>query len=477
MLKKLLILSFLAIFLTSNFSASVFATTVPALYDEGSDDDSDDGDEQEDEDLDEDEEEDTEDSEDDEDDSDSEDAADALEDAAEEIEEAAEVIEESADDGKDVSQAEIRLEGARELLAEAQAAYDAGDYENAEELAEEAKHEAMYAKGKDIQSSTEEAELGASFAECIQEKMDDDDEDEDEDEDDFEDCFEDFFGDVYDHVFSELPEDDQNANLEIQAAVESWLPQVDGEVYEALLAFTSYNFSGVEADEVIEELEDILTEDEDEQAEELRELLEELKEESVENKFEADIIPFKDTDDEEWFFNFVAQLESEACVEGFKDANGNPIGEFKPGNQVLFGESLKFVLKCVLNEDPAATDSGSFWAEGYAIKIKLEFEEQLEAKIRIKLENALTDEDEFNEPMTRAELLALIINVLGIEVPEATAAPFEDVPLTHRYVNEIAYALELGVITGDQSTGTFRPDDTPNRAEVAKIVVLAKQLF
>ena len=67
--------------------------------------------------------------------------------------------------------------------------------------------------------------------------------------------------------------------------------------------------------------------------------------------------------------------------------------------------------------------------------------------------------------------------MLNIDVPVADAAPFLDVPLSHAYVNEIAYALSVGMVSGDQETGTFRPDDVPNRAEVAKIIVLAKQLL
>lgn len=430
-------------------------------------DSSDDSSDDEDEDADE-----SEDDETDDEDSDSQDALDEIEDATEEIEEAEDKINEKEAEGSDVIKAEERLENANLLLVEAQAAYDIGDFENAENLAEEAKHEAMYARGKDIESDSEESQIGEEFGECISTKVDDE-------EDDFEDCFEDFFDSVADRIFELLPQADQDANSEIQAAIQELLSTVEGDLKDLLLEFASYNFSGVDSDEAIEEMEDVLDDDDSDhdKIEELEDLFDDLKEESLESKFEHEVIPFKDTDDKEWFFNFVDQLEAEQCVEGFKDVNGNLLGEFRPGNQVLLGESLKFVLKCVLVIDPIATTQGDFWALGYAVKIKLEFEDLLDDDLLIKIEDSIEDEDKFNEAMTRAELVALIIDVLDIDIPQAAEAPFADVSLSHDYVDEIAYALSMGIISGDQETGMFRPDDVPNRAEVAKIIVLAKQLL
>jgi hypothetical protein len=405
-----------------------------------------------------------------------EDAADKIEDATEEIEEAEDTIAEKEDEGSDVSVANESLANAKALLAEAQAAYDSGDYESAKDLAEEAKHEASYARGKDIESDSEESRMGEDFGECVSTKVEDD-------EDDFEDCFEDFFDSVADHVFESLPESDQEANANIEAAIQELLIGMsEGDLKDLLLAIASYNFSGLDSEDVINEIEDIL-EDEDNQfddseaIDDLEDLFEDLKEDSVESKFENEVIPFKDTDDEEWFFNFVDQLEAEQCVEGFRDSNGNLLGEFRPGNSVLFGESLKFVLKCVLIIDPVAVTENDSWALGYAVKIKLDFEDLLDDELLTKLDDSIEDEDKFNEAMTRAELIALIIDMLNIGVPVADAAPFLDVPLSHDYVNEIAYALSVGMVSGDQETGTFRPDDVPNRAEVAKIIVLAKQLL
>jgi len=442
-------------------------------------DDSDDMDEDEDED---DTEEDSDDSDDmdededeDEDEDDMEDAADKIEDAEEEIAEAEETIIEKEAEGKDVSDALVRLEGARELLADAQAEFDSGNYEGAEELAREAKHEAMYAKGKDIHSNSEESELGEDFGECIAEAVLSDEDDEEE----FDECFEDFEEEVADFVESLLSEEDQAANTAIDEALTALADTVESELSNLLIALAEFNVSGVDEDDVISDIENIVESDDslEDQVSELEDKIEEIKDESTESKFDDDVIPFRDTDDEEWFFNFVDQMESEACISGFKDEAGNELGEFRPGSEVLFGESMKFVLQCILNEDPEDISEGDFWARGYALVLQEDFSDLLSTDLLDRVENALVDDSEYTSQVTRGELIQLIVDVLDLDVESASEAPFSDVALSHINVNAINHALSLGVISGDEEAGTFRPDEVPNRAEVAKIITLAKQLF
>jgi hypothetical protein len=431
-------------------------------------------DEEEDEDEDEEEEKDEEKDEDDED-SDMENAADKIEDAEEEIAEAEETIVEKEAEGKDVSDALVRLEGAKVLLADAQTEFDAGNYEEAEDLAKEAKHEAMYAKGKDIHSASEESELGENFGECIAEAV----VSEDDDADEFDECFEDFEEEIADFVENLLSEEDQASNTAIDDALTALSTTVESELSNLLIALANFNVSGVNEDEVISDIEGIIESDDDSEkkASDLEDKIEEIKNESTEKKFEDDVIPFRDTDDEEWFFNFVDQMDSEACISGFKDEAGNELGEFRPSNEVLFGESMKFVLQCVLDKDPEEIAEGDFWARGYALTLQNDFSDLLSEDLLSRVENALVDDAEYTSEVTRGELIQLIVDVLGLDVSDASEAPFSDVTLDHSNVNAINYALSVGVISGDEATGKFRPDEVPNRAEVAKIIILAKQLF
>lgn len=99
------------------------------------------------------------------------DAGDAIADAREEIADAEADIAEDAADGKDVSESEDYLSDAIEHLAEAETAYGKGAYTDAEAHADEAKHAAMWARGKAVDTIKEEDS----------EEEDDDDQQDEED--------------------------------------------------------------------------------------------------------------------------------------------------------------------------------------------------------------------------------------------------------------------------------------------------------
>ena len=93
-----------------------------------------------------------------------------------------------------------------------------------------------------------------------------------------------------------------------------------------------------------------------------------------------------------------------------------------------------------------------------------------------KINSALAKFSRLDESISRADLIKLIVSVLFDEIPEATEAPFTDVNLNHSSVDAIAYALELGIISGNDDQ-LFNPDEPINRAEIAKIIVSAKEIL
>jgi hypothetical protein len=70
--------------------------------------------------------------------------------------------------------------------------------------------------------------------------------------------------------------------------------------------------------------------------------------------------------------------------------------------------------------------------------------------------------------LTRAEVVeALVTAALGVQT--ATCGTFSDVPTTASYNPYVCAAFDYGIITGDES-GTFGPDETYARSQVAKLV-------
>lgn len=104
-----------------------------------------------------------------------EDAQDAIDDAEEEIADAESDIAEDERDGKDVTASEALLASAREHLVLAQDAFIAGDFSSAEQHADEARQDAMWARGKAVDSIEDEDE-----ADDEEDAIDDEDETDDE---------------------------------------------------------------------------------------------------------------------------------------------------------------------------------------------------------------------------------------------------------------------------------------------------------
>ena len=199
----------------------------------------------------------------------------------------------------------------------------------------------------------------------------------------------------------------------------------------------------------------------------LHEKMERLKEDAKYEKFEAGIIPFKDTDDNQWFTPFVSESVKDGVISGYKDMNGNPLGEFKPANKVTVSEAIKMTLgNAGHKEEKGETtykNANDHWVQGWA-------------KTAEDKNITLSMDEDFNRQATRAEVLRWTIESYGIVPPKAEKSSFPDVSKTHKHLDFIEYGKEMGIVSGDD-TGKFRADDPIVRAEVSKVLQKAKEVF
>lgn len=77
-----------------------------------------------------------------------------------------------------------------------------------------------------------------------------------------------------------------------------------------------------------------------------------------------------------------------------------------------------------------------------------------------------------DSPISRAELVTLIIRCQYGKLSNSTTSDFSDLPSSHWSSTYVKKALELGLISGFPDN-TFRPDQAANRAEALKIILLA----
>jgi hypothetical protein len=83
---------------------------------------------------------------------------------------------------------------------------------------------------------------------------------------------------------------------------------------------------------------------------------------------------------------------------------------------------------------------------------------------------------------TRAEVISTVIQAFKVSELPATGTGFTDVTLSTQFASSIEQAFRDGVVSGysDQDgnpTGLFGPAEPVNRAEFAKIVTIAMQVY
>lgn len=156
---------------------------------------------------------------------------------------------------------------------------------------------------------------------------------------------------------------------------------------------------------------------------------------------------FTDVQTSDWYYEYVAVLNSRGMIDGYAD------GRFGPNDELTSGAALVMVLKAAGSGNLAATDS--HWASGYA---------------DYAVEHGYLSQEEIgdlDEPMARGVVAKLAARALGVEASDGVS-PFADVDdglLTALY--------ELGIITGSTAENgdtVFLPDQSITRAEISVIV-------
>lgn len=190
---------------------------------------------------------------------------------------------------------------------------------------------------------------------------------------------------------------------------------------------------------------------------------------------EGQPIVFADVQASAWYAPYVALLLTEGIAEGYKDPSGKPKGEFGVSNPVTRAELLKLALQAAdttLNAGGSPRNQSALgtWASPYVAQAE---------KMHLTVFPPSTD---VNAQATRGEVIQTILEVLRIPTAAKTPPLFTDVPANYPYAPAITIAATYGLIEGDLDAqghplNTFRPNDPINRAEVAKIMALARALL
>lgn len=189
------------------------------------------------------------------------------------------------------------------------------------------------------------------------------------------------------------------------------------------------------------------------------------------------VLTFGDVPRDQWFAPYVREIAELGIVSGYRDAAGNPLGQFGPADNVTIGQLAKIALSASQNLDgcpttpPINLTASGTWAASYIVCTeKLNWTLFADGSIDV------------NRAANRAEVVVTLLEAFKVQLSEPTGNAFTDVTATTLFNQAIEQAKKDGIISGytdneGNLTGLFGPADPVTRAELSKIVTLTLQIY
>lgn len=171
---------------------------------------------------------------------------------------------------------------------------------------------------------------------------------------------------------------------------------------------------------------------------------------------------FLDLPDTSWAYSYVANLYCRDIVSGYSD------GTFRPNADNTRGQftkmlALSFAWSLVTPQSPSFSD----------VPPGSPFYSYIETARSLGVLGGYSDGTfRSNDPLTRAQAVKMIMVAHGWPPEDSQPQVFTDIPPEHWAFGYIQAAYSHGIING-YADGTFRPQDTVTRAQVAKLLTLA----
>jgi len=184
---------------------------------------------------------------------------------------------------------------------------------------------------------------------------------------------------------------------------------------------------------------------------------------------EGKTVVFDDVKLSDWYAPFVYTVARAAIISGYKDRSGNPEGKFGPTDYVTIAQLAKVAHKF------SGTDETQVRVPVINTRAKNQWFEQYFASAEQRWWEVWRDRRvDPSRPAARGEVIATILRAMNVRTLWAEGKTFSDVSPTNKYANAIETAAADGLI---DSGGSFRPNDPINRAEMAKIIGKAIELY
>jgi len=257
---------------------------------------------------------------------------------------------------------------------------------------------------------------------------------------------------IFDKVPEKMQGDFLNDKADLSSVYEEIL-QMNKQIANYKDMILGYNYFGDASKEIVSMLKEVR--DGSLSLEDLVAKLDGLKQTSKDAKYNNGVVSFKDYDDSDWYYD---------SVEGMTDfLKGKEGDNFAGADKITFAETLKITLEKFgfgqSNGDTSYSKAQNHWAKGYYAKAE-------------ELGITLLDPDKL---ITRGEMAKLIVEATLKTPASHSNSSFGDVDTSNQYFNYIETLKDYKIVSGDSATGSYRPADSINRAETAKIIEYAYQ--
>lgn len=178
-----------------------------------------------------------------------------------------------------------------------------------------------------------------------------------------------------------------------------------------------------------------------------------------------------------WFAPYVRAVAEEGIVSGYRDEAGNPLGLYGPADSVTMEQVAKIAVLAAGID--TASCAGPLKNAAAAGTWSAEFLQCAESEHWAVYSEGTVDP---LRPATRSEVLVTILQAFSVELRFTDDSPFSDVDSSVEFLPAIVTAYEDHIVSGytDEEgtpTGKFGPHDPVNRAELAKMVTLALEVY
>jgi len=188
-------------------------------------------------------------------------------------------------------------------------------------------------------------------------------------------------------------------------------------------------------------------------------------------------IELRDVPRNAWFSRYVQSAAERGIVSGYKDSNGKPKGIYGPSDSVTIEQLAKIALEASDNDitscDGTLKNAAAvgMWSEQYiACTEGLGWAVFSDGSVNIL------------RPATRSEVVVTILQAFSITIIRGSGNVFKDVTASTEFSGAIEKAALDSMVSGFADefgvlTGRFGPRDPVNRAEIAKMIILAVEIY